>query len=163
MQSHLTSAAKALLVGALAISCCQTALCAAKTKAPSTVSAGANAPAAIRAEIPKSVFVIPSSPKEGRNPFFPQSAVQAPPPDPGRSKPPVIPDTSLIVVNGITPPPSPRPTAMINSRTFEEGEPGEIKLPNGVKVLIKCIEIKADSVIIEMNGQKQELKFKPGL
>ena len=163
MQPHLTSAAKALLVGALAISCCQTALCAAKTKAPSTVSAGANAPAAIRAEIPKSVFVIPSSPKEGRNPFFPQSAVQAPPPDLSRiSKQPVKSDPSLIHLNGITPS-GPRVTAMINSRTFEEGESGEIKLPNGAKVLIKCIEIKADSVIIEVDGQKRELKLKAGL
>src|ERR1051326_4155852 len=81
--------------------------------------------------IPQSVFVIPSQPSEGRNPFFPQSRMgfQATPPS---TKPHenVI-DTSSFVLNGITSPP--KRTAMINGRTFEVGEAGEVKLPSGAK------------------------------
>ena len=39
------------------------------------------------------------------------------------------------MLNGITSPP--KRTAMINGRTFETGESGEVKLPTGAKALIK--------------------------
>jgi hypothetical protein len=52
---------------------------------------------------------------------------------------------------------------MINSHTFEEGESAEVKLPNGAKVLIKCEEIKNDSVAITVEGQRRELKYRFGL
>ena len=47
---------------------------------------------------------------------------------------------------------------IINQSTFEVGEGGEIRTPNG-RVYIRCLEIKANSVIVEINGQKQELRF----
>lgn len=121
-------------------------------------NAGTNsAPAAVEQEIPKSVFVIPSSPKQGRNPFFPQSAevVQQP------VKTSNV-DPSMFVLNGITPN-GPKRTAMINSRTFEAGESGEVRLPIGGKALIKCEEIRADSVLIIFDGQRRELKMRFGL
>ena len=109
-------------------------------------------------EIPQSVFAIPTSPHEGRNPFFPQSVVAAP----------VIPprgnaalDFSSIVLNGITSPP--KRTAMINGRTFEAGEEGEVKLAGGGKAMIKCEEIRADSAVIIINGQRRELRLRFGL
>jgi hypothetical protein len=112
-------------------------------------------------QIPQSVFVVPSQPSDGRNPFFPQSRVgfQAAPPS---TKPHenVI-DTSSIVLNGITSPP--KRTAMINGRTFEVGEAGEVRLPNGAKALIKCEEIKTESAIILINGQRRELRLRAGV
>jgi hypothetical protein len=51
---------------------------------------------------------------------------------------------------------------MINGRTFEAGEEGEVKLPGGARVLIKCEEIKADSAIIVIGGQRRELRFRTG-
>ena len=115
-----------------------------------------SAPAVVEQEIPKSVFVIPSSPKQGRNPFFPQSAEVVA--QPIRS--PV--DPSMFVLNGITPN-GPKRTAMINSRTFVSGESGEVRLPSGNKVMIKCQEIRADSVIIIYAGAPRELKMRFGL
>ena len=107
-------------------------------------------------EIPPSVFVIPPSAKEGRNPFYPKSSAPVPVPIP---RPTDV--LSGIVLNGLTSPP--KPTAMINGRTFEVGEPGEIKLPGGAKLLIKCEEIKADSAVIVIDGQRRELRLRFGI
>jgi hypothetical protein len=109
------------------------------------------------APIPLSTFVIPSQPAEGRNPFFPQSTVRVP----QRITSPSVIDASLFVLNGITSPP--RRTAMINGRTFEPGEEGEVRLASGNKTLIKCEEIRAESAIIVVGGQHRELKLRSGL
>ena len=108
--------------------------------------------------IPQSVFNIPSQPTEGRNPFFPQSTVRV-----------VVPqiknensvDTISFVLNGITSPP--RRTAMINGRTFEPGEEGEVRLPAGGKMLIKVEEIKSESATIIVGGQRRELRLRAGV
>lgn len=110
------------------------------------------------ADIPQSVFVMPSNPKEGRNPFFPYSRM-------GQvekiiDKPAQV-DPSAFTLNGITSPP--KRTAMINGRTFETGEQGEVKLPTGGRVLIKCVEIKDGAATILVGGQLRELKLKFGL
>ena len=111
------------------------------------------------APIPQSVFIIPSQPSEGRNPFFPQSVVRAIPRPVNPGSP--VDTASFFVLNGITSPP--RRTAMINGRTFEPGEEGEVRLPSGAKMLIKCEEIKADSAIINFSGQRRELRLRSGL
>jgi hypothetical protein len=109
--------------------------------------------------IPQSNFVIPSQPTEGRNPFFPQSTARIVPVV--KFTPANVIDPSLIVLNGITSPP--RRTAMINGRTFEPGEEGEVRLASGNKTLIKCEEIRADSAIIVVGGQHRELRMRSGL
>ena len=108
--------------------------------------------------IPQSSFLIPTQSSEGRNPFFPQSVVRVIP-QKINSQSPI--DTASFVLNGITSPP--RRTAMINGRTFEPNEEGEVRLPNGGKMLIKCQEIKAESAIILINGQPRELRLRSGL
>ena len=111
-------------------------------------------------ELPQSTFLIPSQPSEGRNPFFPQSSN-------GFQAPPVVkmqdgaPDPSAFFLNGITSPP--RRTAMINGRTFEIGETGEVRLPNGSKALIKCVQIGNDSAVIDVNGQRREVHLRSGV
>lgn len=108
-------------------------------------------------ELPQSVFVIPSSPKDGRNPFFPRSTFGADTvvtPKPGHV------EFSSFVLNGITSPP--KRTAMINGRTFEVGEEGEVRLQGGGKEFIKCEEIRADSAVILVHGQRLELRFRSG-
>jgi len=112
-------------------------------------------------QVPQSSFVIPSQASEGRNPFFPQSKMgfQSAPPT---TKPQeTVVDTSSIVLNGITSPP--KRTAMINGRTFEAGEAGEVKLPSGAKALIKCEEIKTESAVIVVNGQRREVRLRSGV
>ena len=115
-------------------------------------------PSVTLAEIPKSVFEIPASPRDGRNPFFPHSIMAAPVPPPNPNAPV---DVSSFVLNGITSPP--KRTAMINGRTFEAGEEGEVRLPSGGKAMIKCEEIRSDSAVILFNGVRRELRLRFGL
>src|SRR5579859_3668566 len=96
--------------------------------------------------IPQSVFTMPSQPSGARNPFFPQS-VMVTVTKPSLEDPNGI---SSLVLDGITSPP--KPTAMINGRTFEVREEGEVKSRADCRVWIKCIEIKSDSIIIEVKG-----------
>lgn len=110
-------------------------------------------------EIAKSLFIIPATPSEGRNPFFAPS--RATPPPPVRVNPTNAVDTSGIVLNGLTGPP--KRSAMINNRTFELGEEADIRLPGGAKLLIKCAEIKDDSATIIYNGQRRELRLRFGI
>jgi hypothetical protein len=106
---------------------------------------------------PQSVFVIPATPKEGRNPFFPRSKPEttsvSPRPEPVES--------GAFVLNGITSPP--KQTAMINGRTFEVGEVGDVKFHSGSKVSIKCLEIRDDAAIIEVGTQRRELRMRTGI
>jgi hypothetical protein len=139
---------------------CETVLFAAQAKPPALSAAPTtNATALAEQPITQSIFIIPATPKEGRDPFFPQSVQAVPQPVSAKASPV---DTSNFVLNGITPS-GPRRTAMINGRTFETGETGEIKLPTGAKVMIKCEEIRNDSVIIILDGQRRELHFRFGV
>jgi hypothetical protein len=129
----------------------------ARAAAPAAPAAPASTNASPAAPVPQSVFVIPSSPKQGRNPFFPRStfaAAAAP------AKAEAI-DTSGVVLNGLTSPP--RVTAMINGRTFEPGERGEIRLRNGAKVMVHCLEIKSDVVVAIIGAQRCELRMRHAL
>ena len=118
------------------------------------VSTNAGPAAALAAPVPQSVFIVPTSPKQGRNPFFPRSTFNTPAAQP---KPEVV-DTSQVVLNGLTSPP--RATAMINGRTFETGESGEIRLRNGARVLVRCLEIRADAVVAVIGAQRCELRLR---
>ncbi len=161
MKVHLNSPAIPLLGICLGL-WAQAPLFAAQAQA-NTKPAGPASGAASRAapaEIPKSVFVIPATAKEGRNPFFPQSAQPLPELDKSQKNRPFEP--GWFTLNGITPN-GPKRTCMINSRTFEAGESGEVKLPSGARMLIKCEEIRNDSVIIIVNGERRELRMRFGL
>lgn len=130
----------------------------AKSAAPANSSANTNVLSALApVEIPQSVFVISANPKECRNPFFPRSAPATPPPALKQN----FANPQSFVLNGITSPP--KRTAMINSSTFEQGEEHEIKLPGGSKVLVKCEEIRDDSVVIVVAGVRRELRLRSGV
>ncbi len=126
------------------------ALAAANPPAQPSVGSGSPAQGGTAVEIPQSIF------KEGRNPFFPHSTIDTPRPVP----PPPSSDFSGFTLNGITSPP--KRSAMINGRTFEPGEEGEVRLSNGSKVLIKCEEVKAESAVITYAGQRRELRLRSG-
>ena len=117
-----------------------------------------NIPPVPEVPIPQSVFTVPSQPTEGRNPFFPQSTVRLVVAKVSKETPI---DPLVFILNGITSPP--KRTAMINGRTFEVGEEGEVRLPSGAKQLIRCEEIKGDSAVITANGQRRELRLRSGL
>ena len=145
-----------ILVGLIIIS---QAFAQASTKdAKATSRAAANIRSVPEAPIPQSVFTLPGQPGEGRNPFFPQSSVRVIPP---KITPQTPIETITFILNGITSPP--KRTAMINGRTFEPGEEGEVRLPSGAKMMIKCEEIKAESAIIVVSGQRRELRLRSGV
>ena len=48
---------------------------------------------------------------------------------------------------------------VINNHTFEAGEETEIPV-SGVRTRIHCLEIREDSVLLEVAGVKRELRLK---
>jgi hypothetical protein len=148
------------VIGAL-LALSQVDVAQAGTPKPRGTSATNTVPVVAQVEIPQSVFLIPSQPSEGRNPFFPQSSTGFQAVSPTLKPKESVLDTSSFVLNGITSPP--KRTAMINGRTFEPGESGEVKLPSGARTLIKVEEIKGESAIILVAGQRREVKLRAGL
>jgi hypothetical protein len=130
---------------------------------PNTNSAKAKAAAEDEAlvEAPESVFNIPSTSREGRDPFFPQST-RGLPVIPKSVKPVHVDISNAIILNGLAPSGAKR-TAMINGRTFEIGEEADVRLPDGTKVHIKCEDIKEDSATVKVNGQTRELRLRRGV
>lgn len=124
--------------------------------------AGAAAPTNSAAiEIPHSTFVIPTRPSDGRDPFFPLSRrlVVETQPDKGADIPKVAPVS--LTLKGISRNPDNKRFALINDKTFASGEEGEVVMNNS-RFRIHCIEIKEDSVVVEVNGARQELRMRPG-
>lgn len=110
---------------------------------------------------PKSVFN--SQPGFGKDPFFPTSTRL-------RARPPVqvtdpasvftgVPDS--IVLKGLAVL-NQRKLAIINNYTVEAGEEFTVKV-NSKGFKVKCVEIKTNSVIINVNGSTKELQLRPGL
>ena len=116
---------------------------AAEKPAPQTEATAVVASAEPGTPAPQSVFVIPASPTDGRNPFFPSSKPEA---AVVAQKTTAI-ESGSFVLNGITSPP--KRTAMINGRTFEVDEAGEIKFQDGMRITIRSVEIRDERAIIE--------------
>jgi len=101
----------------------------------------------------QSVFVLPSSPKEGRDPFYPESTrtLQITP-----AAVHAVEITSLRVP-GITGEPG-HLLAIINNHTFAVGDVGDVMTPAG-RVTVRCLEIQADHVVVEINGQPHRINL----
>ncbi len=103
--------------------------------------------------VPLSIFIQPSSPKEGRDPFFPlstrpyTSAVVA-----TNTK-----DLSSLVMVGMSGTPE-HPLVIINNITFAVGDEREVVTPQG-RIRIRCIQIIGDMAVIEANGQRHQLRY----
>jgi hypothetical protein len=102
----------------------------------------------------RSVFIIPASPSEGRDPFYPNSkrpyertqVVQV-----------HVVDVSSLVLKGISGT-AEQPLAIINNRTFGVGDEQDIVTPQG-RIHVRCVEVKTNSVVIETSGENHELKY----
>ena len=101
-----------------------------------------------------SVFVVPANRNEGRDPFFPTSTR---PYEVIGSKNPVVGDLTSLVLKGISGPPDHR-LAIINNHTFGVGDEGDVITPRS-RIHLRCIEIKAKSVVVESGGQRHELSY----
>lgn len=101
----------------------------------------------------QSVFNFPDNPKQGRDPFFPDSQH---PYQESNADHPGAQITSLKYV-GVSGPRNHR-LAIINNHTFAVGDEEEVTTPQG-KVLVRCLEINDHSVVVEANGQRIELNL----
>jgi hypothetical protein len=104
--------------------------------------------------VSRSVFVIPANPKDGRDPFFPNSNR---PYEVTQLGQPRVGDITALVLKGISGPPD-RRLAIINNRTLGVGDEQDLVTSQG-RIHIRCIEIKDNSVVIESAGQRYELKY----
>lgn len=133
-------------------------------KAAAASTSVTNAPAKqAPIEIPTSHFVIPTTTAEGRNPFFPDSLTVAQPnPAISTNIAAKLPITTLDLkgISGM----GNRRFALINNRTFEVGEEADVPIGSTrQKVHVHCITIGEDSVTIEVDGERRELKLRPGI
>jgi len=112
---------------------------------------------------PKSLFLIPSNPQEGKDPFFPRSLrVYA-------SSVIVLTNTTNSVaapsldlrLNGVSGT-SAHPLAIINNRTFEVGEEGELTSNSG-RARLRVLDIKADYVVVQVGGERRILRLRVGI
>ena len=113
-------------------------------------------------ELPKSVFIFPATPEEGKDPFFPLSKRLRPSPRVVTMTTTNVP-TQVVVqmeLKGISGTPGHR-LAIINNKTFEEGEEGEVSVASS-RVRVVCKEIKDDSVLVLVNGRDQTLSLRAG-
>ena len=103
---------------------------------------------------PRSIFLQPASPKEGRDPFFPSSQ------RPYTSA--VVPttstkDLSMLMLQGMSGSPTHR-LVIINNVTFAVGDDAEVITSQG-RIRIRCVQITGNAVMIEANGERHELHY----
>jgi hypothetical protein len=111
-------------------------------------------------QVPRSMFS--TNPTEGRDPFFPESTRRFPRQPEAQNlaaKPAPLPG-NLLKLTGLWPNKK-RPLALINRTSVGPGEEVAITVfvangqnsPESRKVLIRCLEVRENSVLISINGE----------
>lgn len=117
--------------------------------------------APVQVEIPKSVFLVPTKPQEGKDPFFPRSTrLFASEIVKTNQQQPVVNRTVDLRLNGISGTADHR-LAIINNQTFAANEEGEVPTRPG-RARVRCLEIKDDCVLILVGGEQRTLRLRPG-
>lgn len=101
-----------------------------------------------------SIFIVPSSPREGRDPFFPNST------RPYKTAVAAVShsaDLSALAIKGFSGSVDHR-FVIINNHTFAPGDEGDV-ITSGGRIHINCVEIKTSSVVIEIGGERHELFY----
>jgi hypothetical protein len=106
-------------------------------------------------ETQQSTFVIPNSPPEGRDPFFPGSTRVYNNNPQNQPRGPSLTELSLKSIMG-TPP---RVFAIINNHTFASGDEGDITLKSGQRLHVLCVDInpKEGTATVEASGMSEVL------
>ncbi|MCX7867087.1 MAG: hypothetical protein N2438_08170 [Limisphaera sp.] len=128
-------------------------------------SSGSPTPAVPAPVIPRSVFEIPGDPSQGRDPFFPRSQRLFA----GRTGSTNVTPVARIqwTLRGLAGTPQQRLATLRTSgdrpRTLILAEGEETSLPAaGGEVRVRCVQIRDDTVVIEVNGVQQELRLRDG-
>jgi hypothetical protein len=115
---------------------------------------------------PKSVFL--DAPDKGKDPFFPLSVRRTESLPRTVANTNTFPETStlfdLLQLKGISGPRNER-LAIINGTTIAAGELAEIRCSGRQNVKVRCVEIREDSVVVELvgRGQTRELKLRKNI
>lgn len=131
------------------------------TNPPRLGNPGSNA---LPAEVvmPKSVFIVPTRPEEGRDPFFPASTrlfgLVAERPAQAAPALGVLLELRLRGISGT----AERPLAIIGNHTFAAGEEGEV-ITSGGRLRVRCLEIKDQSALVQVGSERLELHLRRGL
>jgi len=108
---------------------------------------------------PKSVFIVPTRPQEGRDPFFPDSTrlFQAELASTKRN----VPSVTDLVVKSILVNEHGQAFAIINDQTFAAGDEGDVITASGQRMHIQCLEINAakSTVTIESGDTTATLTY----
>lgn len=99
----------------------------------------------------RSVFVMPTNAREGRDPFFPESS--RPYEDAAAAKRTV--DANAFAVKGISIEHG-HAMVIINNHTFAAGDEGDVLTTTG-RMHIRLVDIKTNVVVIEVNGARREI------
>jgi hypothetical protein len=127
-----------------------------KTPAPKAAAPEPEAP------IPQSVFTIPSTSGVARDPFFPSRIIQAEVAKTTTTNAaPRVASLGCLVLKGLSGTAA-NPLAMVNGRTMARGEDAEIVTECG-RLLVHCVDITANSAIVEVGGERRELRLRSDL
>ncbi len=123
-----------------------------KTTAPTVET---NAAPDAKEALPKAEF----DERAGKDPFFPNRVLV---PVVKAATPKSTDASQLLQLKGFSGAVN-RRLAIINNQTFEVGEEREVTTPGG-KIKIRCVEIRADSVVVELPNQagRKELQLRSG-
>ncbi len=111
-------------------------------------------PVAPKPAAPRSVFVMPASPRDGRDPFYPEST--RPYEDAVATQ--QTQQATTFIVKGLSVEHG-RAMVIINNHTFAVGDEGDVLTTSG-RVHIRLAAIKANAVVIESNGSRREIGIK---
>jgi hypothetical protein len=108
--------------------------------------------------IPPSVFVIPTKAGAARDPFFPTRIIQAEVATVQAVTNARPSSMGCLVLKGLSGAAT-DPLAMINGRTMARGEDAEIVTDCG-RLLVHCVDITTNSAIVEVGGERRELRLR---
>ncbi len=100
----------------------------------------------------RSLFDIPATPHDGRDPFFPDSTRGY-----AVATTNAATEVSALAIRGFSGTSGNR-MVIINNHTFGVGDESDVLTPSG-RVHVHCLAIKPNSVVVEANGQRRELIF----
>lgn len=105
-----------------------------------------------------STFTTPTTLREGRDPFHPNSTRVIAMMRPVEK---AAPGPATLELKGISGTPE-NPLAIINNRTMAVGEEQQVTTPQG-RVKVMCLEISGTKVTVKAQGQRRELLLRKGL
>ena len=142
------------------LTCPLAAAQAATNAAPSHATASPATAAPAEPPVPQSLFVMPSTPQQGKDPFYPRSMRPYSSSSVVRTNQSAPAVEAELRLNGFSRLGG-RRLAIVNNVTFAEGEDAEVLTGTG-RIRIRCIEITDDTVVVQIGGERRTLRLRPG-